>query len=87
MSVESHMIRISDNASQPQIQEVLKMVVGVGGRIEMVAGRIIIASFDSDFAGAIKKKKGVALVGGVNFRGRKIRKITKRVSREEQPDS
>ncbi|MFY1111919.1 MAG: hypothetical protein AB3K77_09605 [Methanosarcinaceae archaeon] len=87
MSVESHMIRISDNASQPQIQEVLKTVVGVGGRIEMVAGRIIIASFDSAYAGAIKKKKGVALVGGVNFRGRKIRKITKRVSREEQPDS
>ncbi|AKB25951.1 hypothetical protein MSMTP_2482 [Methanosarcina sp. MTP4] len=81
------MIRISDNASQPQIQEVLKTVVGVGGRIEMVAGRIIIASFDSAYAGAIKKKKGVALVGGVNFRGRKIRKITKRVSREEQPDS
>ncbi len=87
MSVESHMIRISDNASQPQIQEVLKTVVGVGGRIEMVAGRIIIASFDSAYAGAIKKKKGVALVGGVNFRGRKIRKITKKVSREEQPDS
>jgi|GEM_PF-1547197 hypothetical protein len=87
MSVESHIIRISDNASQPQIQEILKTVIGVGGRIEMVAGKIIIASFDSAYAGVIKKKKGVALVGGVNFRGRKIRKVIKRVSREEQPDS
>ena len=87
MPVESHMIRISDNASQPQIQEVLKTVLGVGGRIEMVAGRIIIASFDSAYAQAIKKKSGVALVGGVNFRGRKVPKIIKRVSREEQPDS
>ncbi|HII00599.1 TPA: hypothetical protein HA351_02735 [Methanosarcinaceae archaeon] len=87
MSVESHIIRISDNASQPQIQEILKTVLGVGGRIEMVAGKIIIASFDSAYAGVIKKKKGVALVGGVNFRGRKIRKIIKRVSREEPQDS
>ena len=47
MSVESHMIRISDDAGQPQIQDILKTVLGVGGRIEMVAGRIIIASFDS----------------------------------------
>jgi hypothetical protein len=87
MSVESHMIRISDTASQSQIQEILKTVLGVGGRIEMVAGRTVIASFDSAYAGVIKKKKGVALVGGVNFGGRKVPKIVKRVSGKERQDS
>jgi len=87
MSVESHMIRISDTASQPQIQEILKTVLRVGGRIEMVAGRTIIASFDSVYAGVIKKKNGVALVGGVNFGGRKVPKIVKRVSGKEQQES
>ncbi len=87
MSVESHMIRISDSASQPQIQEILKTVLGVGGRIEMISGKVLIASFDSAYAEAIKRKKGVALVGGVNFRGRNVPKIVKRVSRKGQPDS
>lgn len=87
MSVESHMIRISDSASPIQVQEILKAVLGCGGRIEMISGKILIASFDSAYAEAIKRKKGVALVGGVNFRGRKVPKIVKRVSRKEGTDS
>ncbi len=44
----------------------------------MVVKRSIIASFDSAQVDIIRKKPGVKLVGGINFKGRKVRKIVKR---------
>ncbi|MCQ1535506.1 hypothetical protein FTO70_07370 [Methanosarcina sp. KYL-1] len=87
MVLETHLIKISPDASLPQIQEVLKTVLMVGGRIEMASGKTIIASFDNAYSDLVKKKKGVELVGAVNFRGRKIQKVVKKVSRKEGSNS
>ncbi len=80
MSVETHIIRVADNATPSQVEGILKALVGVGGRVEVVANKSIIATFNGDYADAIKGKPGVQLVGGVNFRGRTVRKVVKRSS-------
>ncbi|MBE0523582.1 MAG: hypothetical protein IBX40_04520 [Methanosarcinales archaeon] len=46
----------------------------------MVVSRNIIASFDSAHVDTIRKRPGVKLVGGINFRGHKVKKIVKRES-------
>jgi hypothetical protein len=80
MVMETHLIKIAPDISPIRIQEILKMVLMTGGRIEMISGKILIASFDNKYLGSIQKKRGVELVGAVNFRGRKIPKVTKKVS-------
>jgi len=87
MPIETHLIKVAENATAVQIQGILKVVLGTGGRIEMVAGRTIIASLDSNYAELVKKTQGVALAGGISFRGRKIPKIIKKVSDEKQAES
>jgi len=82
MSFETYLIKVAENATAFQVQGILKVVLGTGGRIEMVAGRTIIASLDSGYAELVRKTDGVALAGGINFRGRKIPKIVKKVSEE-----
>lgn len=80
MPVETHIVRVADNATPSQIELILKTLVSVGGRVEVVASRSIIATFNSEYADLIKRKPGVQLVGGVNFRGRTVRKTVKRSS-------
>ncbi|WP_094228857.1 hypothetical protein [Methanolobus psychrotolerans] len=80
MPVETHIVRVADNATPSQIELILKTLVSVGGRVEVVASRSIIATFNSEYADLVKRKPGVQLVGGVNFRGRTVRKIVKRSS-------
>ncbi|MDD3247648.1 MAG: hypothetical protein PHF18_12470 [Methanosarcina sp.] len=87
MPIETHLIKVAENATALQVQRILKVVLGAGGRIEMVAGRTIIASLDSNYAELVKKTPGVALAGGINLRGRKIPKIVKKVSDEKQAGS
>ena len=87
MPIETHLIKVAENATAVQIQGILKVVLGTGGRIEMVAGRTIIASLDSNYAELVKKTQGVALAGGISFRGRKIPKIIKKMSDEKQAES
>jgi len=87
MPFETYLIKVAENATALQIQGILKVVLGAGGRIEMVAGRTIIASLDSNYAELVKKTQGVALAGGINFGGRKIPKIVKQVSAEKQAES
>ena len=87
MPFETFLIKVAENATALQIQGILKVVLGAGGRIEMVAGRTIIASLDSNYAELVKKTPGVALAGGINFRGRKIPKIVKKVFDEKQAGS
>jgi len=87
MPIETHLIKVAENATALQVQKILKVVLGAGGRIEMVAGRTIIASLDSSYAELVKKTPGVALAGGINFRGRKIPKIVKKVFDEKQAGS
>ncbi|MDD3042085.1 MAG: hypothetical protein PHV51_00245 [Methanosarcinaceae archaeon] len=83
MTIETHLIRLSDDATAPLIQGVLAVVLGHGGKIEMAVGRVIIASFDSAYTDRIRKKPGVKLIGGICFRGRKIPKIVKKVTRSD----
>lgn len=87
MPIETYLIKVAENATALQVQGILKAVLGSGGRIEMVAGRTIIASLDSSSAELVRKTQGVALAGGINFRGRKVPKIVKNVSDEKQAGS
>ncbi|AKB17596.1 MULTISPECIES: hypothetical protein [unclassified Methanosarcina] len=87
MPFETYLIKVEENATALQIQGILRVVLGAGGRIEMVAGRTIIASLDSNDVELVKKSPGVALAGGINFRGRKVPKIVKQVSAEKQTES
>lgn len=80
MPLETHIIRVADNATPSQVEGILKALVGVGGRVEVVANKSIIATFNTDYVDVIKGKPGVQLVGGVNFRGRTVRKVVKRSS-------
>ncbi|MBP1909301.1 hypothetical protein [Methanolobus bombayensis] len=80
MAVETHLVRIADNATPSQVEGILKALVGIGGRVDVVANKSIIATFDGDYSEVIKSKSGVQLVGGVNFRGRTVRKVVKKAS-------
>ena len=86
MAYETYMIKVKENVTCHQVQSIFKVILGLGGRIEMVAGKIIIASFESSYSELVKKTPGVELAGGINFKGRKILKIVKRVSTEKQGD-
>lgn len=87
MPTETYLIRVAEDATANQVQGILKVVLGTGGRIEMVAGKTIIVSLDSSYSQLVRQTPGVALVGGINFRGRKIPKIVKTVSDEKPTGS
>ena len=78
MFLETYLISLDDGISQPEIENILRTLVSLKGNVNMVMKKGIIASFDSDYVDTIRKKSGVKLVGGVNFRGHKVRKIVKR---------
>ncbi|WP_321430472.1 hypothetical protein [uncultured Methanolobus sp.] len=80
MAIETHLIRVADSATSSQIEVILKALVSIGGRVDVVANKSIIATFDGDYSEVIKRKPGVLIVGGVNFRGRAVRKVVKKVS-------
>lgn len=80
MPVESHIIRVADNATPSQVENILKTLISIGGKVDVVVNRNIIATFNRDYAEIIKHKPGVLLVGGVNFRRRTVRKTVKRIS-------
>lgn len=87
MPVETYLIKVAENATALQVQGILKVVLGTGGRIEMIAGRTVIANIDSSYAGLVRQTPGVALAGGIDFRGRKIPKIIKTASDEKPAGS
>ena len=78
MPVETHFIRVADNATPEQVESLLKTLVNIGAKVEVVVKKSIVATFHSDHAGKIRKKPGVKLVGGVNLRARTVRKVVKR---------
>ena len=75
MVLETFMISLDDGASPIEVENIIKALGRIGAEINMVAKKSIIASFDNSYVDVIRKKTGVKLVGGVNFRGRTIRKI------------
>jgi hypothetical protein len=80
MAIETHLVRVADNATPLQVEGILKALVSIGGRVDVVANKSIIATFDADYSDLIKRKPGVQIVGGVNFRGRTVRKVVKKAS-------
>ena len=77
MPVETHIIRVADNATPSNVEDILRGLIGIGGKVELVVQKSIIATFNSDHIDHIRRKQGVLLVGGINFRGRKVRKVVK----------
>ena len=80
MVLETYLISLNDTTSPNEVEHILKTLTSLGGNVNMVVKRSIIASFDSTHVDIIRKKQGVKLVGGINFKGRKVRKIMKRES-------
>lgn len=80
MVLETYLISLNDSISSTEVENILKTLTSLGGNVNMVVKRSIIASFDSAHVDIIRKKQGVKLVGGINFKGRKVRKIVKRES-------
>ena len=80
MVLETYLISLNDSTSPTEVEHILKTLSSLGGNVNMVAKKSIIASFDSAHVDIIRKKQGVKLVGGINFKGRKVRKIVKRES-------
>ncbi|MBE0521696.1 MAG: hypothetical protein IBX39_05450 [Candidatus Methanoperedenaceae archaeon] len=80
MVIETYLISLNDDISQVEIENILRTLTSLGGNINMAVKKNIIASFDSNYVDIIRKKTGVKLVGGINFKGRKVRKVVKRES-------
>lgn len=80
MVIETYLISLNDDISRVEIENILRTLTRLGGNINMDVKKNIIASFDSNYVDIIRKKTGVKLVGGINFKGRKVRKVVKRES-------
>ena len=82
MVLETFIISLDDGVSPIEVEHIVKTLARIGAEINMIAKKSIIEIFDNSYVNVIKKKTGVKLVGGVNFKGRKIRKVVKK----EKPD-
>lgn len=80
MVIETYLISLNDDISREEIEKILRTITSLGGNINMAVKKNIIASFDNNYVDIIRKKTGVKLVGGINFKGRKVRKVVKRES-------
>ena len=80
MAVETFLIRLRDGATRRDTDRVVNYVQVHGGRVEALlkGGSVVIGALDNSLVENVRSLPSVALVGGVNFKGRKIRKITKR---------
>ncbi len=80
MAVETFLIRLRNGATRRDTERVIDYVQAHGGRIEALLKdrSVVIGAMDNSLAENLRRLPSVALVGGVNFNGRKIRKITKR---------
>ena len=80
MAVETFLIRLRDGATRRDTDRVINYVQVHGGRVEALLKdrSMVIGVMDNSLAENLRSLPLVTLVGGVNFKGRKIRKITKR---------
>ena len=76
MALETYLITLKNDINPSQTEQVLKTLTLIGGQINMVVKRSIIASFDSSHVDTMRKITGVKLVGGVQFRKRTVNKRT-----------
>lgn len=78
MAFETYLISLEDNATPQELELILRTINRIGGKVNMAAKNFIIATFDNAHADTIRRQSAVKLVGGVNFKGRKVRKIVKK---------
>ncbi len=78
MAFETYLISLEDNATPHELEQILRTLNRVGGKVNMAAKKCIIATFDNAHVDLVRKQRGVKIVGGVNFRGRKVSKIVKK---------
>ena len=81
MAVDTFLIRLREGATRRDTDRVINYVQVHGGRVEALLKEkaVVIVSMDRSLAENVKNLPSVALVGGVFFKGRKIRKITKHI--------
>ncbi len=77
MALETYVISLED-VTQPEIEQILRTLNRANGKVNMIAKKCIIATFDNAYVDTVRKQRGVKLVGGVNFKGRQIRKIIRK---------
>jgi hypothetical protein len=80
MVMETYLVRLRDNVSKDEIKSVELMINRCGGNIEAVVknGIVLIASFESSYVDIIRNLSSVELVGGVVFKGRKLKRYRKK---------
>ena len=80
MTVETFLIRLRDGATRRDTDRVINYLQVNGGRVEALLKNrsVVIGVLDNSLAENLRSLPSVALVGGVNFKGRTIRKITRR---------
>lgn len=78
MVVETYLIRLKNDTSAADKQNIIRAIMNVGGRIESILNNdtVLIASLDNEFVEIFRGHPLITLVGGVAFKGRKIRKTT-----------
>ena len=74
MVFETYLITLKNDINPTQAEQVLRTLTLIGGKVNMVVKRNIIASFDSSHVDTIRKRPGVKLVGGVKIRKRTVKK-------------
>jgi hypothetical protein len=76
LAVETFLVRLKDNASSTDVKYFFSVIAQIDGRIEMCGGnrKVVIATFDNSYTEKIRRIRCVNLVGGVTFRGGKVKK-------------
>ncbi len=75
MPRELTLLKFAPAITPREAEGVLREIQRLGGEVKIVAGRTLIIEIDSTHQDLLRKHRCLELVGGVNFRGRKIKKI------------
>jgi hypothetical protein len=80
MATETYLVRLREIVSRDEIKFVESKINGSGGNIEAILknGIVLIISLESSRVDVIRSLPSVELVGGVVFKGRKLRRIRKK---------
>ena len=74
MAIGSFLVVLQESASPQTINRIVSIVRSIGGNVGIITGqgKAIIATFDSSFAGRIRRLPYVKLVGGVRIGKRRL---------------
>jgi cob(I)alamin adenosyltransferase len=80
MATETYLVRLRESVSKDDIKFLESMINRCGGNIEAILknGIVLIISLESSYVDVIRNLSSVELVGGVVFKGRKLRRYRKK---------